>query len=83
MNYKHIEQVQLDDGEVMLMVYFLGKRYFQDVREENENYETISMVKERSIHYGLLFEKGNDGWKLINALTPDDGEGGQGGGRGR
>ena len=76
-NYKHIEQVQLDDGEVLLMVYFLGKRYFQDVREENENYETIYMVKERSIHYGLLFEKGNDGWKLINALTPDEGEGGR------
>jgi len=77
MNYKHIEQVQLDNGEVLLMVYFLGKKHFQDVRELNENYQNIWIVKERSIHYGLLFKKGNDGWKLINTLTSSDYKGGR------
>ena len=86
MNYKDIEQVQLDDGEVLLMVYFLGKKHFQDVREENKNYEglsnvrtsgVISKVKARSIHYGLLFKKGSDGWKLINTLTSSDYKGGR------
>ena len=77
MNYRHIEQVQLDDGEVLLKVYFLGKKHFQDAWEHNENYQNISMVKERSIHYGLLFKMGSEGWKLINALTSNGYKGGR------
>lgn len=86
MNYKHIEQVQLDDGEVLLMVYFLGKRYFQYVKEQMinngglfnaETGDINSRVKERSMHYGLLFKKRSDGWKLINSLLSSENDGGR------
>lgn len=73
MNYEHIEQVQVDNEEVLLMIYFLSNKFF--VNEwNNEDWE--SQILEKSIHYGLIFRKENVEWKLINTLIgdKDDGE---------
>ena len=66
LNYKFVEQVALDDGSVALMIYFLGKKYYQNPSERNSTKENYQQTK-RYNHYGLLFKKIEGTWKVINS----------------
>lgn len=55
-NYKDINQVVLDNGEVLLLIYFVGKEHFQHYRGLKKCYS----------HWGLVFVKDNNKWHLTN-----------------
>lgn len=54
MDYTNISQVQVNNGEIMLMIYFIGEKYSIGRRGYNGNYLYP--------RYGLLFEKRNGKW---------------------
>ncbi|MBL7995673.1 tetratricopeptide repeat protein [bacterium] len=72
MDYKHIDQVQLDNEETGLMVYILGRTYYEiqdlESREQNiekEKNEPLELSQfERHACFGFLFRKDGKIWKL-------------------
>jgi len=54
MDYTNISQVQVDNEEIILMIYFLGEKYPVEYREYDNNYKYRK--------FGLLFEKRNGKW---------------------
>lgn len=77
MDYKVIDQVQLDNEETGLMVYILGKAYYtltleSRERKTDEPWE-LSQSKNHSC-FGLLFRKDEGSWKLYStSRISDDG----------
>ena len=59
MDYKNIVQVQLDNGEVLLMLYILGRPYYTIRMEETAQH----------FRFGFLFKNEGNSWRLITAST--------------
>jgi hypothetical protein len=55
MNYEHVSQIQLENGQVALMIHFTGLNYFKA-----DYYESGSDAK----FFGLIFEKEGKEWVL-------------------
>ena len=64
MDYTNISQVQVNNGEIMLMINFLGEKYSIGTRGNNGNYLYP--------RYGLLFEKRNGKWMFCGQSSQWD-----------
>jgi len=62
-NYKDINQIELDDGDVLLAIYFIGKNYFRPYYESRIECYT---------HFGLFFAKNGNEWNLISLQEVSD-----------